>query len=125
MDPNECLKRIIESVKKCYKFKTPAECDSQEYRDILKDIDEGMEDLAEWLDKDGFAPVATGPVFGEHEINVGEVWQGKTKKVVRKNILSSTKRFAILTVGSDDHRWMMRRYDSRGNTVRTWEFYTE
>lgn len=91
--------------------------------------------LGDWLRKGGFPPVATGPIFGTHTINVGYpgmVRCGPTRtkvvpiKYVRNSRFSSQCRYAIMTAdtqGEDLTRWVMVEY-AGDNEVNRWEFPT-
>lgn len=129
MDPQACLQRIIDIVKRD-KPRTP---EDTEYD--WSEIAQVFDDLGTWLRGGGFPPIATGPIFGTTPVSVG--YPGMTEKSparYEQRLIQHVKssrhpwRYAIMTVdpASDTCReWGMNEYDHRGTLVHVWKFPTE
>lgn len=97
MDPNACLKRVVDA----FRDDDVAECD------------EAMIDLANWLEKGGFAPSATGAIFGVNRFS-------QPIKVVK----SCEYCVSIMTIDphSTESGWKLVQYNSHGRTIGEYPF---
>lgn len=98
MDPNACLTRIVDA----FRDDDTDECDA------------AMSDLAEWLDKGGFAPSATGAIFGVNRFS-------EPIKVIH----SSEHRLSIMTIDphSTESGWQLVRYNVHGRQLAAFPFF--
>lgn len=128
MDPQECLAQIIKIVREAHD--TPRSADDME-RDWF-DLAEAFDNLHGWLQSGGFAPSATGAIFGTGPTGVG--YPGMTLQSPPRFAQQPIKhvrsrphdwRFAIMSKddqGEDLSRWIFVSYAYKDKQVDSWDF---
>ena len=125
MDPQECLKRIIEINQRL--GTTPP----LERERVWGELAQAFEDLAGWLQKGGFPPTATGPICGYCQLAVGYPGMAlgaqpryEPRPIVHVRSQESNWRYALLVqdaCGEDLSTWVLREYTpERGDAIRFW-----
>lgn len=127
MDPQACLARIIQIIRRTHDTTRPRDDLDYDWSDLA----DAFDDLAGWLKKGGFSPSAEGAIFGTGPVSVGYpgmTLQSPPRFVQRpiKHVRSSQSnwRFSILTKdphGEDLSRWIFVAYDHAGRETQRWD----
>jgi hypothetical protein len=133
MDPQACLQRIIDAVRRSAEHARR----NEEVQDgCWLEITIAFDDLGDWLRRGGFPPVATGPIFGDIPMNVGYPGMicGSLPRTVPSHIKhvqsvpAAHYRYAIMLAdqqGQDFTHWVMVEYDTGGGEINRWAFRSQ
>lgn len=134
MDPQACLQRIIDATRRILDEPGQDDVGSESYREYTT----AFEELGEWLDKGGFPPVITGPVFGTSPVSVGYPgmqlgspphYEQRPIRHLRSHYKERERdgKYALMVTDHNDmecREWQFVKYRHNGSVINEWKFPT-